>query len=174
MNTLLTPLLIAALVAVLSACGRPDSAREPLGAAQLSFDELVERCRQSIDAREPQVRQTSGGEWIKEGFSAALVQGEVQATDSAVTPYVGKIVVKDNLALATAPTQTEAAAVMLSPVHLVANRTHTLVLSFDGQTWRWNNGSLATKMPLRDNATAPLTPAGLSAAEPGFAACLPR
>ncbi|MNT71354.1 hypothetical protein D3C72_2098310 [compost metagenome] len=83
--------------------------------------------------------------------------------------------VKDNEAQATAPTQAAAQAVTLTPAHLLSNRTHTFVYSFDGKQWRWQNGQLLTKIPGQNDSTVALTLADVSAVGPkGFAGCLPR
>ena len=121
------------------------------------------------------MRPGGSGEWIKTGYSPALVQPEVTRTESAVTPYVGKIVIKDNEARATAATEAEAKAITLTPSHLLSNRTHTLVYSFDGTQWRWQNGQRLTKMPGQNDRVELVTLAEVSAAGPkGFAGCVPR
>ncbi|BEU96633.1 hypothetical protein ACDW_23380 [Acidovorax sp. DW039] len=121
------------------------------------------------------INGASTATWAKTGFSAAQVVAEITPTESAVTPFVGKLVVKDNEARATAPTQAEVQAIILAPAHLLANRTHTFIYSFDGQQWRWQNGQRLNKTPGQNDAMAALTQAEVSASGPkGFAGCLPR
>jgi hypothetical protein len=113
--------------------------------------------------------------WAKTGYSPAQVQPEVSATESTVTPFVGKLVIKDNEARATAPTEAEAQAITLTPTHLLSNRTHTLVYSFDGTQWHWQNGQRLTKTPGQNDVMVGLTHAEVSAPGPaGFAGCLPK
>lgn len=145
------------------------------GPAKVAFDALVAACTQHLAAREPYVRPGGSGEWIKTGYSPAQVQSEVNRTDSSVTPYVGKIVIKDNEARASAPTEAAAQAVTLTPAHLLSNRTHTFIYSFDGKQWVWQNGQRLTKIPGQNDATMPLTRAEVAATGPqGFAPCLPQ
>lgn len=160
----------AALLAIvlLAGCRK---APEPPSPAETEFNALVAACTRTVAARPAVVRPDSQGGWSKTGYSAALVQGEVQRTESPATPYVGKIVVKDNEARATAPTEAEASAITVTPAHLLANRTHTFIYSFDGTRWRWQNGMRLTKVPSQTDATQPLALADVPA---GFAGCLPR
>ena len=163
--TLLLPLL------PLLGCSKSETS----GPAQTGFDALVASCTQFLAAREPHVRPGGSGEWIKTGYSPALVLPELNRTESTVTPNVGKIVVKDNEAQATATTQDGAQAVTLTPAHLLSNRTHTFVYSFDGKAWRWQNGQLLTKIPGQNDSTVALTLTDVSAVGPkGFVGCLPR
>ena len=168
------PLIAATLLLPLMSllgCGKPETG----GPAQTGFDALVASCTQFLAAREPHVRPGGSGEWIKTGYSPALVVPELNRTESTVTPYVGKIVVKDNEAQAAATTQDGAQAITLTPAHLLSNRTHTFVYSFDGKTWRWQNGQLLTKIPGQNDTTVALALADVSAVGPkGFAGCLPR
>lgn len=168
----LRPLAAALLLIVpLLGCSKP----EPGGPAPAGFDALVAACTEFLAARKPHVRPGGSGEWIKTGYSPALVQRELNRTESPVTPYVGKIVVKDNEAQATATTQPDAQAITLTPAHLLSNRTHTFVYSFDGNQWRWQNGQRLTKIPGQNDQTQALTLADVSAQGPsGFAGCLPR
>ena len=165
-----TALLLLALLSPLLGCGKP----EATGPAQTGFAAIAAACTQFLAAREPTVRPGAAGEWTKTGFSPALVQQEVMRTESSVTPYVGKLVIKDNEAQAHASTEAAAQAMALTPAHLLANRTHTLVYSFDGTRWRWQNGQRLTKMPGHNDSTVALTLAEVLAAGPrGFAGCLP-
>lgn len=167
----LRPLIAATLLLPLLGCSKPETS----GPAQTGFDALVASCNQALAAREPHVRPGGAGEWIKTGYSPALVQPEVTATDSAVTPYVGKIVIKDNEAQAIAPTEADARAITLTPANLLSNRTHTFIYSFDGTQWRWQNGQRLTKIPGQNDATVALALADVDATGPrGFAGCLPR
>jgi len=143
-------------------------------ATEAAFDAIVARCTQSVADRTPTVRAGDNGQWVKVGHSPALVQREVTRTESPITPYVGKIVIKDNEARATATTEAEARAITLTPAHLLSNRTHTFVYSFDGEAWRWNNGSLFTKTPSQSDTTVALTLAEVSATGTGFGGCLPH
>lgn len=169
-------LIATALLLMLQGCDRPSSgpAETSDTSAEARFNAMAERCTQSIAARTQQVHANADGTWTKAGFSPALVQAEVKPTESTITPYVGKIVVKDNEARATAPTQAQAEAITLTPGHLLSNRTHTFVYLFDGKTWRWDNGSRFTKIPSRDDATVTLSLADMTAPGNEFAACLPR
>ncbi|MFN3439658.1 MAG: hypothetical protein ACK41V_18335 [Acidovorax sp.] len=170
----LRPLIAATLVVSLMpllGCSKPETS----GPAQAGFDALVTSCTQFLADRAPHVRPGGSGEWTKTGYSPALLKPELSRTESPVTPYVGKIVVKDNEAQATATTQAAAEAVTLTPAHLLSNRTHTFVYSFDGKTWRWQNGQLLTKIPGHNDTTVALTLADVSAMGPkGFIGCLPR
>jgi hypothetical protein len=126
------------------------------------------------DAINSGTNDVSTATWAKTGFSAAQVVAEITPTESSVTPFVGKLVVKDNEARATAPTQAEVQAIILAPAHLLANRTHTFIYSFDGQRWRWQNGQRLNKTPGQNDAMAALTQAEVSTPGPkGFAGCLP-
>jgi len=167
---LLPPRRMAALLAAALAagCGK---APEPPSAAETEFNALVASCTQAVAARPAVVRPDSQGGWSKTGYSAALVQGEVQRTESPATPYVGKIVVKDNEARATAGTEAAAGAITLTPAHLLANRTHTFIYSFDGTRWQWRNGMRLAKAPPQTDTTEPLALADMMARFPG---CLPR
>lgn len=172
--------VVAATVA-LAACDRAGHgpgapAAAPAGAgstAEADFDTLVAACTQSLAGREPTVEADHNGQWTQTGYSPAQVQREVTRTESPITPYVGKIVVKDNVAQASAPSQAQARAITLTPANLRANRTHTFVYRFDGQRWRWNNGLRLTKVPSQNDETAPLALADV-AADNGLAGCLPR
>lgn len=146
----------------------------PPSAAETDFDAIVTACTRSVEGRTATVRPHGPGEWVKLGHSPALVQREVTRTESSITPYVGKIVVKDNEARATAPTEAAARAITLTPAHLLSNRTHTFVYRFDGRQWHWANGSRFTKTPSQSDVTVEVTQAELAAADSGFAGCLPR
>ncbi|MFI8617511.1 hypothetical protein ACIGHN_18615 [Acidovorax sp. NPDC077693] len=141
--------------------------------AEADFDTLVAACTQSLAGRERTVQPDNEGQWTQTGYSPAQVQREVTRTESPITPHVGKIVVKDNVAQASAGSQAQAAAITLTPAHLRSNRTHTFVYSFDGQRWRWNNGLRLTKAPPQNDETTPLSLADV-AADKGLAGCLPR
>jgi hypothetical protein len=141
--------------------------------AESEFNTLVADCTAALEKRSPYLRQDALGQWVKTGHSPALVQSELRRTESTVTPYVGKIVIKDNEAQAHAATQAEAQAITLTPAHLLSNRTHTLVYSFDGQRWRWNNGLRFSKIPSDSDTTDNLSQADLTAPHSGLAACLP-
>lgn len=154
--------------------GTPKAAPAAPSAAETRFDALVAACTQSVAGRTDSVRASENGGWTKVGHSPALVQREVTRTESPITPYVGKIVIKDNEARATAPTEAEAQAITLTPAHLLSNRTHTFVYRFDGKAWQWNNGSRFTKTPSQSDTTQALTLADVSAPGDGFAGCLPR
>lgn len=177
---LLLPTLLAA-TALLSGCDQPDSAAAPpqldnsipASVAEAEFNTLVAACSTQLTQRQPSVRANAEGVWIKTGHSPALVQSELRHTESSVTPYVAKIVIKDNEAQASAATQAEAQAITLTPAHLLSNRTHTFVYHFDGRQWRWNNGLRLSKIPSRTDTTDALSHADLAAADSGFAACLP-
>ncbi len=164
-------LLLTLPLGLLAGCSKP----EPTGPAQTSFAALATACTQFLAARQPHVRPSGPGEWTLTGYSPALVQTEVTRTDSPVTPYVGKLVIKDNEAQAHAPTEAAAQAISLTPAHLLSNRTHTFIYSFDGRQWRWQNGQRLTKVPGQNDRTEALSQAEVSAAGPkGFAGCLPR
>ncbi|WP_422843075.1 hypothetical protein [Acidovorax sp. M2(2025)] len=172
-----TAALLAALA--LSGCDRAPSSKPPVApevatAAEAALDALAAACARAVEARQPTVQPTGDGRWTVHGYSAALVQRDVTATESPVTPLVGKIVVKDNEAQATAPTEADARAIILAPAHLVANRTHTFIYRFDGQRWQWANGSRTTKAPTQSDTTVPLERAELAAPGSDFAACLPQ
>ena len=163
----------------LAACDRatapkPQITPEVKAAAEAALDTLAAACTRAVEARRPVVRPGADGQWTVHGYSAALVQRDVTATDSALTPLVGKIVVKDNEAQATAPTEAAARALTLAPPHLLANRTHTFIYRFDGQRWHWANGSRTSKMPSQNDETVPLTLAELAAPGSDFAQCLPQ
>lgn len=164
-------LLLALPLGLLAGCSKP----EPTGPAQTSFAALASTCTQFLAARQPHVRPSGPGEWTLTGYSPALVQPEVTRTESPVTPYVSKLVIKDNEAQAHAPTEAAAQAITLTPAHLLSNRTHTFIYSFDGQQWRWQNGQRLTKMPGQNDRVEVVTLAEVSAAGPkGFAGCVPR
>jgi len=168
--------LVLLLTIALAGCDRPSGSGAipaPVGAAQAGFDAIVASCTGFLAGRTPAVQQLGAGPWIKLGHSPAQVQHELTRTESAITPYVGKIVVKDNEARAAAASQADAQAITLTPAHLVSNRTHTFIYSFDGRQWRWNNGSRLTKTPGQDDATVALTLADVSAPGQGMAGCLP-
>ena len=161
--------IVAALP--LLGCGKPEIS----GPARTSFDALVASCTQFLAARQPFVRPGDSGEWVKIGTSPAQVTPDLERTESSVTPYVGKIVIKDNLAQASASTEAAAQAITLTPAHLLSNRTHTFIYSFDGQQWVWQNGQRLTKIPGQNDTAVALTLAEVSASGPnGFARCLPR
>lgn len=170
------------MAAALAGCERPSNAPSapttapaaPANVAETRFDAIVAACTQSVAGRTPTVRPTEPGTWAKVGYGPALVQRELTRTESPITPYVGKIVVKDNEARATAPTEAAAQAITLTPAHLLSNRTHTFVYRFDGKAWHWNNGSRFTKTPSQSDTTEALTLADVSAPSKGFAGCLPR
>lgn len=163
----------------LAACDRatapkPQITPEVKAAAEAALDTLAAACTRAVEARRPVVRPGADGQWTVHGYSAALVQRDVTATESPITPLVGKIVVKDNEAQATAPTEAAARAITLAPPHLVANRTHTFIYRFDGQRWHWANASRTTKAPTHNDETVPLTLAELTAPGSDFAQCLPQ
>ncbi|RYF61730.1 MAG: hypothetical protein EOO29_47125 [Comamonadaceae bacterium] len=171
MSIPLRTLASVALLGILLGCGKSEI-NTP---AQTEFDGLVAACTQFLAARAPHVRPGGTGEWIKTGYSPALVQHEVKRTESSLTPYVGKIVIKDNEAQAHAGTEAAAQAITLTPAQLLSNRTHTFVYSHDGTQWRWQNGQRLTKMPAHNDSTEALTLAEVSATGPkGFAGCLPQ
>jgi len=159
-----------ALLAGLAGCSKPEAS----GPAQTGFAAITTACTQYLAARQPHVRPGATGDWTLTGYSPALVQPEVTRTESTVTPYVGKLVIKDNEAQAHAPTEAAAKAITLTPAHLLSNRTHTFIYSFDGQGWRWQNGQRLTKVPGQNDRLEEVTLAEVSAAGPkGFAGCLP-
>lgn len=160
--------------AALTGCSKPAADSAPTSAAQAGFNALVAACTQSIDARTFTVLANGQGEWVKTGYSPASVQGEVTPTESAITPYVGKLVIKDNTARVSAATEAQAAAATLTPAHVLANHTYTFIFRFDGQKWVWNNGSLVTKTKTTEDTTAALTLADVAAAGPGFSGCVVR
>ncbi len=165
------PLLLALPLGLLAGCSKP----EPSAPAQASFTALASACTQFLAARQPHVRPSGPGEWTLTGYSPALVQPEVTRTESPVTPYVGKLVIKDNEAQAHAPTEAAAQTITLTPAHLLSNRTHTFIYSFDGQQWRWQNGQRLTKIPGKNDLMEAVTLPEVSATGPkGFAGCLPR
>lgn len=171
LHSLIAATLVLPLMPVLVGCSKPEAS----GPAQAGFDALVASCTQFLAARAPHVRSGGSGEWTKTGYSPALVQPELNRTESPVTPYVAKIVVKDNEAQATATTEAGAQAITLTPAHLLSNRTHTFVYSFDGAAWRWQNGQLLTKIPGQNDTIEALTLADMAATGPkGFGGCLPR
>lgn len=164
-------LLLAVPLWLLAGCSKP----EPTGPAQTSFTALATACTQFLADRQPHARPSGPGEWTLTGYSPALVQPEVTRTDSPVTPYVGKLVIKDNEAQAHAPSEAAAQAITLTPAHLLSNRTHTFIYSYDGKQWRWQNGQRLTKMPGHNDRIETLSLAEVSAAGPkGFAGCMPR
>lgn len=164
--------LLLATTLALQACSRQSEATGP---AKTAFDALAAACTEFAAARSATVAPGPGeGQWTKTGFGPALVQAEVTRTESAATPYVGKIVVKDNVAQATAASQAEAEAITLTPEHLLANRTHTFIYSHDGAHWRWDNGVRLTKRPGHNDSTVALTAADAAAPGEGLAGCLPR
>lgn len=174
----LRALIATSFVLALLGCDKPTSTGAPppvaSSTAEADFDALVVACTQSVAGRTPSVRPMEPGTWTKVGHSPAQVQREVTRTESPVTPYVGKIVIKDNEARATAPTEAAAQAITLTPAHLLSNRTHTFVYRFDGKAWHWNNGSRFTKTPSQSDTTEALTQADVSAPSKGFGGCLPR
>jgi hypothetical protein len=164
-------LMIATLLLPLLGCGKPEAS----GPAKASFEAVVASCTQFLAAREPFVRPGGSGEWTKTGYSPSQVKSELNRTESPVTPYVAKIVIKDNEAQATASTEANAQAITLTPDHLLSNRTHTFIYSFDGQQWVWQNGQRLTKIPGQNDAAVALSLADVAAVGPkGFAGCLPR
>lgn len=180
-----TALCVVSACAALAACNRQSGPQQPAEATQKAtenFATIVAACTQFVAARTPHVGPTGAdnatnsatGAWTKTGYSPAQVQSEVNPTESAVTPFVGKIVIKDNEARAAAATEAEAKATTLTPAHLVSNRTHTFVYSFDGQQWRWQNGQRLTKIPGQNDRMDELTLAEISAPGPqGFGGCVP-
>lgn len=164
------PLLLTLPLWLLAGCSKP----EPTGPAQTSFATLASACTQFLAARQPHVRPSGAGEWTLTGYSPALVQPEVTRTESPMTPYVGKLVIKDNEAQAHAPNEAAAQAITLTPAHLVSNRTHTFIYSFDGRQWRWQNGQRLTKVPGQNDRVEAVTLEEVSAAGAnGFSGCLP-
>ena len=169
-------LLATALLTALQGCKPSDTPTHPAARlAAAGFDAIAASCTQFLADRTPQVRSSGPDTWVKVGHSPALVQHEVNPTESPITPFVGKIVIKDNEALATATTKASAQAITLTPDHLLSNRTHTFIYSFDGQQWVWQNGQRLTKIPGQNDTAVALTLAEVSASGPnGFARCLPR
>lgn len=169
-------LVLTVLVApALPGCQRGADAPVAPGPAEAAFGAIATACTQAMAARGPSVRTDGAGAWVQVGYSPALVQHEVVRTDSPITPYVGKIVIKDNLAQATAPTEAAARAITLTPAHLVSNRTHTFIYSFDGTRWHWQNGQRLTKTPGQEDRTQPLALADVTdGGTGGFAPCLPH
>lgn len=166
---------LAALAAgaLLAACG--DKAAQTPSVAESEFHALVAACTSAVAARPAVVHPDGPGRWAKTGYSAALVQGDVERTDVAATPYVGKIVIKDNHARAVADTEAAASAITLAPMHLLANRTHTFIYSHDGTRWQWQNGMRLDKVPSLGDTRVPLTLADVQAADDGgLAGCIPR
>ena len=167
----LRPLAAALLALPLLGCGKPEIS----GPARTSFDALVASCTQFLAARQPFVRPGDSGEWVKIGTSPAQVTPDLERTESSVTPYVGKIVIKDNLAQASASTEAAAQAITLTPAHLLSNRTHTFIYRFDGTRWHWQNGQLLSKAPGRNDVASELALADVSApGAQGFTGCLPE
>lgn len=163
--TLLVPVLL------LLGCSKP----EPSGPAQAAFDAMERACNKFLAARTPQVRLGNGDEWIKTGFSPALVQPEVKRTESPITPYVGKLVIKENVAQASAATEAAAQAIALTPAYLLSNRTHTFVFSHDGTKWHWQNGQRLTKIPGQNDNNEIVTQEEAAAEGPnGYRDCLPH
>lgn len=174
----LTRIALLAAALVLAGCDRstappPGITPEVTAAAEATFDALATACAAGVEARVPSVQPSSDGRWTVHGYSAALVQREVNRTESSVTPLLGKIVVKDNEAQASTATEAEARAIILSPAHLLANRTHTFIYRFDGQRWHWANGSRLSKAPSQGDTTVPVTLAEVAAPGSDFAKCLP-
>ena len=174
-------LIATACVLALLGCSKPadtDAAASAPSAAssvaEADFNAIVTACTQSVAARTPVVHANGQGAWAQVGHSPAQVKSEVTRTESTITPYVGKIEIKDNEAQATAPTEAEARAITLTPAHLLSNRTHTFVYRFDGQQWHWNNGSRFVKTPPLNDTTTVLTQADVALPGNGFAGCLPR
>jgi hypothetical protein len=160
----------AAWVTGLAGCSKPEAS----GPAATSFHAITAACTRFLADRPPHVLPGAAGDWTLTGYSPALVQPEITRTESAVTPYVGKLVIKDNEAQARAPTEAAAQAITLTPAHLLSNRTHTFIYSFDGKQWRWQNGQRLTKMPGQNDRLEAMTLADMSAAGPkGFTGCLP-
>ena len=165
------PWWAALFVAPLLGCGKP----APHGPAQTAFDAIVVSCTQFVAARESVIRPGAKGEWTKTGYSPAQVQSEVTRTESIVTPYVAKIVIKDNEAQAKAASQAAVEAITLTPAHLLSNRTHTFIYRFDGQRWHWENGQKLTKVPGQADTLTALALTDISGPGPtDFAGCLPR
>ena len=160
------------LLLALHGCSKPPDN----GPAQAAFDALAAACVQFVEARKPVVAQESDGSWSVTGYSPAQVQADVARTESNATPYVGKLIIKDNAARAHAATEAEARAITyFTPEHLQANRTHTFIYGFDGTRWHWQNGMRLTKTAKRDDVAEPLALADVAAPSPqGFAGCLPQ
>ena len=160
--------------AALAGCGKPEADSAPTSAANASFDALVAACTKTIDARTFTVLVNGQGEWVKTGYSPASVQGEVTPTESAITPYLGKLVIKDNTARVSADSEAQATAATLTPTHVLSNHTYTFIFRFDGKQWVWSNGSLVTKTKTTADVTQAITQADVAAAGAGFAGCLPQ
>lgn len=165
---------MAVCAAALAGCNKTAGDATQISAAETSFNAIVAACTQTIAARAFTVSANGQGEWVKTGYSPASVQGEVIHTESAITPYLGKLVIKDNTARVSAATEAQAAAATLTPAHVLANRTYTFIFRFDGQQWVWNNGSLVIKTKTTEDTTAALTLADVAAAGPGFSGCVAR
>ena len=159
--------------AVLAGCGPSASDAAPPSAAEVSFNDLVAACTKTIEARTFTVRSNDQGQWVKSGYSPASVTGEFTSTESKITPYLGKLVVKDNTARVSADTEAQAAATRLLPAHVLANHIYTFIFRFDGTQWVWSNGSLVTKTKTDEDVTKAMTLADVVAAD-GFAGCLPH
>lgn len=168
----LTAVLCAAVVA--GGCSQSASDAAPLSAAEVSFNAIVVACTKTIEARTFTVRINSQGEWVKTGYSPASVQGEFTSTESTITPYLGKLVIKDNTARVSADTEERATAATLTPINVLANHTYTFIFRFDGAQWLWSNGSLVTKTKNNEDTTKTMTLADVAAAGEGFAGCVPR
>lgn len=139
----------------------------------MSFNALVAACTKTIEARTFTVSSNDQGKWVKTGYSPASVTGEFTSTESKITPYLGKLVVKDNTARVSADTEAQAAATRLLPAHVLANHIYTFILRFDGTQWVWSNGSLVTKTKTDEDVTKAMTLADVAAAD-GFAGCIPH
>lgn len=169
-----TGVAVVLATVALAGCSKSAADSAPPSAAQASFDALVAACTQTIDARTFTVSANGQGEWVKTGYSPASVQGEVTATESKITPYLGKLVIKDNTARVSADTEAQATAATLTPAHGLSNRTYTFIFRFDGQRWVWSNGSLITKTKTTADVTQAMTQADVAAAGAGFSGCVPR
>lgn len=157
--------------AALAGCGQR---ADPSGPAATAFDALAAACTQFLAARQDVVARQPDGHWTRAGFSPAQVQAEVVHTESASTPFVGKLVIKDHTALAHAATEEEARALTLTPRDLQAQRTHTLAFRYDGSQWLWQSGLLLVKAPPNDDVTRALALDEVAAPGiHGFSGCLP-
>lgn len=176
MRALRVPATLAAVLSatLLAGCGKSASDATPPSAAEASFNTLVAACTKTIDARSFTVQANGQGEWVKTGYSPASVKGEVTPTESTITPYLGKLVIKDNTARVSADTEAHAAAALLTPAHVLANHTYTFIFRYDGTQWVWSNGSLMTKTKTTEDITMAMTLADVAAAGEGFAGCVPR
>ena len=174
--TLRTSAVLATVLcaAVLAGCSQSDSDAAPLSAAEVSFNALVAACTKTIEARTFTVRTNDQGEWVKTGYSPASVTGEFTSTESTITPYLGKLVIKDNTARVSADTEAQATAARLTPPHVLANHIYTFIFRFDGAQWVWSNGSLVTKTKTTEDITKAMTLADVAAAGDGFAGCVPH